>query len=102
MALTNPNVPVWTIGDRLEKARSSAGLSQQEMADLLSHVLPRPIKKQTVSNWEQDVNQPRNFQAVLRGWAEITNVPMEWLLGLGGPNSACITADDRGSVPVAA
>jgi transcriptional regulator with XRE-family HTH domain len=78
-------IPVWTTGERMAKARRDAGLSQAQMADLLT-TPERPVSKQTVSNWEKGVNQPRHFQQVLDQWAETTNVSVLWLLGWERPD----------------
>lgn len=70
--------PEWTMGDRLAKARRNAGLTQEEMAGLLG------TKKQSVSNWEKDVAQPRNLMEIVGRWSEITKAPRAWLLGVSG------------------
>jgi transcriptional regulator with XRE-family HTH domain len=85
-------VPVWTTGERMAKARRDAGLSQAEMADLLT-TPERPVSKQTVSNWEKGVNQPRQFQQVLEQWAKTTNVSVLWLLGF--EDAASLSTDTR-------
>jgi transcriptional regulator with XRE-family HTH domain len=85
-------VPVWTTGERMAKARRDAGLSQAEMAALLT-TPDRPVSKQTVSNWEKGVNQPRQFQQVLDQWAEVTHVSVLWLLGF--EDAATLPTDTR-------
>ena len=70
-AQTAGRVPGWTIFDRLRKAREDAGLSQQQLADLLES--PRA----TVSNWENGRSNPRPL--VLRAWAMATGVDRTWL-----------------------
>lgn len=66
----------------MAKARRAADLTGDQMAERLSARLGKTISKQTVSNWENDHNQPRNMLAVLDAWAaecppEYTR---EWLL----------------------
>jgi transcriptional regulator with XRE-family HTH domain len=69
---TGIHVPVWTIGDRLRKAREDRGLTQPELADLIG------VSRSTVGNYE--VGQTtRHMPIVLRGWAEATGVPLTWL-----------------------
>jgi transcriptional regulator with XRE-family HTH domain len=37
----------------------------------------------TISNWENDVNQPRNLlTVVVPKWAKLTNVDASWLLDM--------------------
>ncbi len=81
MATTEWRTPRWTIGDRMAKARRDAGLSQQEMADLLT-TPEQPVSKQTVSNWENGKNQPRRLRERLDQWCEITHTPLAWILDL--------------------
>jgi transcriptional regulator with XRE-family HTH domain len=81
MASTEYHTPVWSIGDRMAKARKLAGLSQEQMAEALS-TPSEPVSKQTVSNWENDTNQPRRLRQRLDQWAEITGVSLAWLLAM--------------------
>lgn len=64
-------MPTFTMGDRLKKARESAGLEQGAFAEMIG------ISKSSVSNYERDNTRPRII--VLRAWAMATGVPMEWL-----------------------
>ncbi len=66
-------VPVWSLGDRLRKARESRGLLQEQMA------LRLEVGRSTVSNWEKGTNRPT--AATLDVWARVTNVPLWWLRG---------------------
>jgi transcriptional regulator with XRE-family HTH domain len=64
-------VPVWTIGDRLRKARTSAGLSTKDLADALG------VHSATVSRFEADGAVPRRGYVTL--WALRCGVSVEWL-----------------------
>ena len=70
----------WTLGDRLQKTRRSAGLDQAAMALLVGTSRPN------VSKWERNLGEPRVSQ--LMRWAEVTNVPAQWLLGISELGSA--------------
>ena len=66
-------IPTWTRGDRLAKARRTAGYTGTAMARRL-HVHPN-----TVNNWENDrVEMP---YSALIAWSTITGVDVEWLEG---------------------
>ena len=64
-------VPAFTVGDRLRKARESAGYEQGAFAELIG------VSKRTVSNYECENTHPKVI--VLRAWAMATGVPVEWL-----------------------
>jgi DNA-binding XRE family transcriptional regulator len=64
-------VPQFTKGDRLAKARKTAGIGQQEMAQLLLR------DRKTIGNWENDHTEPT--PRVLARWAQLTHVPLWWL-----------------------
>ncbi len=72
---TAPNVPTWTLGDRLRKARELAGMDQDELARRVG------ISRGTVSNYElgRGVRPPK--VVVLRAWANECGVPYGWLVG---------------------
>jgi transcriptional regulator with XRE-family HTH domain len=73
--MRSDEVPEWTLGDRLRKAREHAGLSQEQMARLL-HVSPA-----TISNWETGARHARGGEInMARRWAKETRVPETWLL----------------------
>lgn len=82
MAVTAPQ---WTIGDRMRKARIAAGLEQDEMARRLE------TTRASVSAWERNASRPRNFMEILTRWAEETQVPLSWLLGIGDEGSSATT-----------
>lgn len=69
--MTTTHIPVWTLGDRLRKAREDAGLSQAELAAAIS------VSRNTVGNAELGERVP--LAITLRAWSEVTGVPLEWL-----------------------
>lgn len=64
-------VPQWTLGDRLRKARTHAGLEQIELANQIG------IGRSTVVTYENNQSVPR--RPVLVSWALATGVSLEWL-----------------------
>jgi DNA-binding XRE family transcriptional regulator len=80
-AISSPGeVPEWTLGDRLYKARKRAnggnGWSQQELADAIG------ISRNSVSRYEDDEYVPSI--GILVNWAMATGVDSDWLVG-GSP-----------------
>lgn len=73
-----PEFPEWTYGDRLRKARESAGIDTQQMAQKMG------VAPNVISQWERGRRHPRSAEliGVTQRWGDITNVPVEWLLGL--------------------
>ena len=67
-----PEVPRWTLGDRLAKARRAAGVRATEMAELLE------VDPGTVSRWERDAKVPKRGTVI--AYAMRCNVPLTWLL----------------------
>jgi len=72
MIAMGTRTPVWTIADRMGKARREAGLSTAEMADLLG------VSRQTVGNWEAGRVKPS--KATLLAWSTYTDVALGWIL----------------------
>ena len=66
-------VPVFSLGERIRKAREDAGMSQQQFADELG------VDRKTVGNWEADRNQPRYRDLMLI--SSVADVSLEWLAG---------------------
>lgn len=64
--------PVWTLGDRLAKARRTADVGSAEMAGLLD------VSRTTISNYESGRTEPT--ARVLRIWSDVTGVSVDWLL----------------------
>ena len=76
----NPNIPAdagrvpdWTLGDKLRKARESAGLEMQELAAEID------IHRQSVARYERGEAKPKRH--VLLAWSSVTGVNLEWLSG---------------------
>jgi transcriptional regulator with XRE-family HTH domain len=72
--MSQTQAPTWTTGDRLRKARISAGIESRDMADRLG------VSRNTITNWEGDKTTPS--LASLRVFAEETGIDLAWLLGL--------------------
>ena len=66
-------VPVFSLGERIRKAREDQALSQQGLADLLG------LDRKTVSGWESDKHMPRLRD--LLALSAVTDVSAEWLSG---------------------
>lgn len=64
-------IPQWTLADRLAKALDEAGISVQEMADILM------VSRNTVGNYINGRSVPK--PAYMRVWAERCQVPLSWL-----------------------
>lgn len=71
--MSDQTIPTWTLGDRLAKARETAGIGVQQMARLLD------ISRNTVTNWEHGRADPT--RSAVMAYSTITNVPMWWLEG---------------------
>ena len=70
---TSPRVPVFSLGERIRKAREDLGLSQQTFAEMLG------VDRKTISNWEGERNRPRYGDLMLISSA--ADVSLEWLAG---------------------
>lgn len=66
MALEAPavQVPEWSLGDRLRKARVYAGIDRDEMAASLG------VTPGAVSHWEGDRSRPRDLIDIVNRWAQ--------------------------------
>lgn len=64
------NIPVFSLGDRMAKARSHAGYSQQEMADQLH------VSRVTLSRYESGDRTPN--KELVQALADATGVPVSW------------------------
>lgn len=88
-----PEVPEWTLGDRLAKARNHAGFDQKHMARMFN------CSPAAISAWERDENQPRTMLEVVKAWAAETGVPFSWLVGGDGSRSKWTAPDALRLIP---
>ena len=61
-----------TFGEKLQKLRKEAGLSQEEFADQMG------VSRQAVSKWERDSGYPETEKIIRMG--RIFHVTLEYLL----------------------
>lgn len=74
--MSETTTPVWTLGDRIRKARETAGYgSQAELAAAAG------LSRATISNAENGRHTPHPL--ALRAIAEACHVPVGWLIGTG-------------------
>mgnify|MGYP003388870404 CR=1 FL=1 len=73
VSMTDTQVPTWTLGDRLRKARESAGLKQEELAEALG------LTRHPIADYENDVRAPK--RAIIMAVAMRCGVPVDWLEG---------------------
>lgn len=66
-----PNIPRWTLGDRLQKALDHAEVSREEMADYLGY------SAQALGYYINGKRSPKI--ALVRQWAFRCGVDFEWL-----------------------
>lgn len=89
MTMSDALLPEWSLGDRLRKARQSAGISRPQMRErLLAEGVSAAIS--TLSAWETDAARPghgKDMLKVIAAWSAITTVPATWILGLAGDAS---------------
>lgn len=65
--------PAFTLGDRLRKARSCAGLDQRQLAERVG------VNRNTLALWELDRHRPSTAAIALV--AAVTDTDAEWLEG---------------------
>ena len=70
-AIESGRVPEWTIADRARKARETAQLKQDELAERMG------VARSTVQRIEQGVPEPR--RTLLISWSFATGVDLGWL-----------------------
>lgn len=73
----------WSLGDRIKKARTHAGLEQNDLGRAVG------VSRQLISKWERGASEPSAMQAV--DIARVCNVDVLWLLGLA-PTTTCFSA----------
>jgi transcriptional regulator with XRE-family HTH domain len=88
---TANRIPEWTLGDRLRKARESAGLSQGELADRIG------VARATVSSAERAYHGVRRI--TLNAWSATTGVPLSWIQGEGTERPLVAVGERRTGLP---
>lgn len=75
---SGPVYPDWSFGDRIRKARTTTGKTQEEFATAIG------VKEGTLAAWETDRAQPRSRDIidVVKRIEALTNIPVAWLLGI--------------------
>lgn len=70
--------PDWSFADRLRKARTTVGMTQEEFAAAID------VKEGTLAAWEADRAQPRSRDIVdvAKRIEAVTKIPTSWLLGI--------------------
>jgi transcriptional regulator with XRE-family HTH domain len=64
-------IPVWTLTDRLRKAREDSGLSQTALGEAMG------LSRRTVAGYEAGEREPKRH--VQLAWALATGVSLDWL-----------------------
>jgi transcriptional regulator with XRE-family HTH domain len=70
--MATTTIPTFTLGDRLAKARDTAGIKSQDMAKLLD------VSRTTITNYESGRTVPT--VTTVQRWSEITGVPASWII----------------------
>lgn len=73
--------PDWSFGDRVRKARTTVGMTQEEFATAIG------VGESSLAAWETDRAMPRSRQIVdvCKRIEAVTNIPHLWLLGAEEP-----------------
>lgn len=88
------SVPMWTVGDRVRKIRTTHGYTQGDFADLIE------VTKSAIAQWETDRTRPRDLRAVALRIELATGVPAWWTLGLNAEDRRPTGSDgDQGITP---
>ena len=66
-----PSIPFEDLPERMKRARHRMGWDQADIANYLG------IHQRTVANYETGKTEPK--LALLMAWANLTNVPLDWL-----------------------
>ena len=76
-------IPEWSLGDRMKKARTNAGLTRPEIRDrLLERGFSASVS--TISAWETDTSRPQDLLGVIDAWSDLTGASQGWVLGVEG------------------
>lgn len=73
-----PVFPAWSFADRLRKARTTVGMTQEEFATAIG------VKEGTLAAWESDRSQPRSRDIVdvAKRIEALTRIATAWILGI--------------------
>lgn len=78
-AMTPHTVPAWSVGDRIRKARESAGLDQHQLAEITG------IARSTISNYERGSTRPSKAYVKSIGLATAVDHVWIWTGSPSGP-----------------
>jgi transcriptional regulator with XRE-family HTH domain len=67
------NAPRFELCDRLRKARTFAGLTQEQLGERMG------VGRRSITRYEDGTQTPR--RSVVIAWAVTTGVPLEWIEG---------------------
>jgi transcriptional regulator with XRE-family HTH domain len=67
------NTPRFELCDRLRKARTYAGLTQEELGEKMG------VGRRSITRYEDGTRHPK--RAVVIAWSVTTGVPLEWIEG---------------------
>lgn len=67
-----PSIPFEDLPERMKRSRHRMGWDQDEIGNYLG------VHQRTVANYETGKTEPK--LALLKAWAAITNVPLDWLV----------------------
>lgn len=93
-----PRIPVFSLGERITKARRDMRMSQQQLADLVG------VDRKTIGNWESNRVHVRYGDLMML--ASTMDVSLEWLAGeqyrpsASGAVVAAAGPDTRQATPV--
>jgi transcriptional regulator with XRE-family HTH domain len=86
---TRQESPVWTLGERLHKAREFAGITRTGMADRLG------VSERTIRNYENEA--VRVTRSIVLAYAAETMVPVDWFSEDAAIRSRCVREAIRGA-----
>lgn len=80
--MTITEYPVWTVGDRLTKAREWAGMTQADIAAALK------IGRRSIVRYESSETPPR---PVVIAYSAVTGAPLWWIEGTTPPEGVDVS-----------
>ncbi|MEM9856568.1 MAG: helix-turn-helix transcriptional regulator [Bacteroidota bacterium] len=79
-------------GKRLQESRKKTGLSQEELACAINDRINTSIKRNTISNYENNVSRPD--YDILRAMSEVLEISIDKLLSLKPEDYKSIASED--------